>query len=125
MLKMTLLPDKYGVCRLNKEDNIPSWAYEGEFFSLTKTTDELSVLCLESNIPAGLKLEGDWRVLKVLGPLDFSLIGILSKISGILAQQDISIFAVSTYDTDYILVKNNKVENAVEVLEREGYEIIA
>jgi hypothetical protein len=80
---------------------------------------------LESNIPVGLKLESDWRVLKVLGPLDFSLIGILSKISGILAQQAISIFAVSTYDTDYILIKNDKVECAVEALRGEGYEVIA
>jgi uncharacterized protein len=122
-LTMKLLSEKYGVCRLDKEEAIPSWAYKGEFFSITKTADELSILCLEENIPADIRCEGDWRILKVEGPLDFSLIGILSKISGVLAHQDISIFAVSTYDTDYILVKESNVESAVEALNKDGYEI--
>jgi hypothetical protein len=123
-LTMKLLNDKYGVCRLEKEEPIPAWAYEGEFFSITKTEDELSILCLQEQIPDGIKFEGDWRILKVLGPLDFSLIGILSKISSILASHSISIFAVSTYDTDYILLKEGSLDEAVEALRREGYEII-
>jgi uncharacterized protein len=123
MLVMKLINESYGVCRLNKDEEIPAWAYEGELFSITKTDDELSILCLQENIPTGVKFEGDWRILKVEGPLDFSLIGILSKISGILALQSISIFAVSTYDTDYILVKENNINTAVEALRGQGYEI--
>jgi uncharacterized protein len=122
-LTMKLLGEKYGVCRLEKEEPIPAWAYKGEFFSISKTADEISILCLEENIPVETKYEGGWRVLKVEGPLDFSLVGILSKISGVLAEQEISIFSVSTYDTDYILVKDCNIERAIEALDREGYEI--
>ena len=77
-LTLKLLKEKYGVCRFNKSDSIPSWAFEGEFFSITKTEDELSIVTLEDKITPHIKCEKDWRVLKVEGPLDFSLIGILS-----------------------------------------------
>lgn len=123
-LTLRLLKQKYGVCKLNKDDLIPSWAQKGDFYSVTKTSDELSVVCLEENIPMGVKYEGQWRIFKIEGPLDFSLIGILSTISGILAEKSISIFAVSTYDTDYILLKDANEEKAVEALTEKDYEII-
>lgn len=123
-LTMKLLKEKYGVCRLDKTDSIPNWAKDSDFFSITKTLDELSIVCSQQNIPNDIKCEKDWRILKIEGPLDFSLIGILASISTILAQKEISIFAVSTYDTDYILVKDNDVDNAIEALVNEGYEII-
>ncbi len=124
-LIMKLLADKYGVCRLGSNDDLPKWAKDGEFFSITKTLDELSVVCCENNIPAEVTCEKDWRILKVEGPLDFALIGILASISTILAQAGISIFAISTYDTDYILVKDKDIENAINALSKEGHEIIA
>lgn len=71
-----------------------------------------------------MQQEGDWRVFKVLGPLDFSLVGILARISAVMAEQGISIFAVATYDTDYILVKEDKVQVAIETLRNAGYEIV-
>jgi hypothetical protein len=123
-LTIRLLEEKYGVCRLDNSEAIPNWAFGSEFYSITKTSDELSVLCLQRDIPEGVKYEGEWRVLKVLGPLDFSLIGILASISGLLAQSGISIFAVSTYDTDYILVKGCNVEKAIKALYNEGYKVI-
>ncbi len=123
MLVMKLINEIYGVCRLDREEKIPAWAYEGEIFSITKTDEELSIICLQKNIPAGIRFENSWRVLKIEGPLDFSLVGILSRISGILAEQNISIFAISTYDTDYILVKENNIKIAVEALRGQGYEI--
>lgn len=123
-LTLRLLKDKYGVCRLNKDDKIPSLALKGEFFSITKTDDELSIVCLEENIQGNIKCEKEWRILKILGPLDFSLIGILSKVSIVLAENRISIFAVSTYDTDYIMVKENDVDNAIKVLYDKGYDIL-
>lgn len=122
-LTMSLLKDKYAVCRLDKSETVPRWAFEGEFFSITKTTEELSIVCLQEKVPEGVRYEADWRILKIEGPLDFSLIGILSKISSLLAQNAISIFAVSTYDTDYILVKDKNIDSAVEVLQDEGYVI--
>jgi len=123
-LTMKLLKGKYGVCRLNKTDSIPGWAESGDFLSITKTCDELSIVVAEESIPDGIKCEKDWRILKVEGPLDFSLIGILASISTILARNRISIFAVSTYDTDYILVKSKDIDSAITALVNEGYEII-
>lgn len=120
-LTMTLLRSKLGAARLSKDEAIPQWAAKGEFFSITKTAEELSIVCPQELIPEGIKCERDWKALKVEGPLDFSLIGILSKISSALAVAGISIFAVSTYDTDYILVKEEKIESAIETLIKEGY----
>ena len=124
ILTMKLLNGKYGVCRLDKNELIPGWAQNSDFFSITKTSDELSIVCSQDDIPDDIKCEKDWRMLKILGPLDFSLIGILSSISTILAQKGISIFAISTYDTDYILVKNKDIDNAIAALIAERYEII-
>ena len=124
ILTMKLLKEKYGVCRLSKDELIPEWVKGSDFYSITKTYDELSIVCSEDCIPSNIKCENDWRILKVEGPLDFSLIGILSSISSILAQNKISIFAVSTYDTDYILVKNNDLDKAIESLIKERYEVI-
>ena len=124
ILTMKLLKEKYGVCRLNKNELIPEWAQNSDFFSITKTCDELSIVCSQDAIPNDIKCEKDWRILKIEGPLDFSLVGILASISTILAQKGISIFAISTYDTDYIFVKNKDIDNAIESLIKERYEII-
>lgn len=124
ILTMKLLKEQYGVCRLDKTALIPEWAQNSDFFSITRTSDELSIVCIDDNIPVHVKCEKDWRVLKVQGPLDFSLIGILASISAVLAQKGISIFAISTYDTDYILVKNKDIDDAIESLIKEGYEVI-
>lgn len=123
-LVMKLFKEKFGVCRLEIEALIPEWAQASQFYSITKTSDELSVVCSQDNIPDGIKCEKDWRILKIEGILDFSLIGILASISGILATNNISIFAISTYNTDYILVKEKDINNAVKVLSGEQYEII-
>ena len=124
ILTMKLLNEKYGVCRLNKTELIPDWVKNSNFFSITKTEDELSIVCCEDIVPTEIKCEKDWRVLKIEGPLDFSLIGILSSISTILAQKVISIFAISTFDTDYILVKDKDIDTAIEALVKEKYEVI-
>ncbi|MEA4849703.1 MAG: ACT domain-containing protein [Clostridiaceae bacterium] len=123
-LSMKLIKGLFGVCRLDRDELLPGWASRSSFYSITKTLDELSIVCSQDNIPKDIKCEKDWRILKVEGPLDFSLIGILSSISTILAQRGISIFAVSTYDTDYILVKDKDIDTAIAVLSKEGYEIL-
>ncbi|MEQ8198568.1 MAG: ACT domain-containing protein [Clostridiaceae bacterium] len=125
ILTMKLLEEKYGICRLDKTELIPEWSKNSNCFSITRTEDELSIVCSQDSIPDDIKCEKDWRILKVQGPLDFSLIGILASISTVLAQKGISIFAVSTYDTDYILVKNKDIDNATESLVNEGYEVTA
>lgn len=129
-LTMKLLKEKYVVCRLNRNDIIPIGEMKGEFFSITKTEDELSLVCLQENLPhmkcdfKNIKYEKDWRILKVEGPLDFSLVGILSAISSLMAKEQISIFALSTYDTDYILIKENNVDAAINTLLKNNYDVI-
>ncbi|WP_298839585.1 ACT domain-containing protein [Clostridium sp.] len=124
ILTMKVLAEKFGVCRLNKNALIPEWVGASNFYSVTKTSDELSIVCSQASIPSDIKCEKDWRILKIEGPLEFSLIGILSSISTILAKEGISIFAISTYDTDYILVKEKDIDNAINTLSNERYEII-
>lgn len=105
-LTLSVLEGRFGVCRLETGSEIPAWVYGSNFFSITRTPEELSIVCQESSIPsnisAGTRAEKGWNYLKVEGPLDFGLTGILAGISRALADNDISIFAVSTYDTDYI-----------------------
>lgn len=122
-LTLHLLPESFGVCRLDPGNPFPDWACKGDLFSITRTVDEWSVACLESLIPSNLQAEKSWRILKVVGPLDFSLTGIIAAISAVLAARQISIFAISTYDTDYILVKEKNIEHAVESLRQAGYVI--
>ena len=122
-LTICLLKDTYGIARLESAAAVPEWAMSGEFFSVTRTPDELSVVCPLIMIPAGAACERDWRILKIEGPLDFSLVGILAALSEVLARAGISIFAVSTYDTDYILVKGKDLANAVLALRACGHEV--
>jgi hypothetical protein len=117
-LSLTILDCVLAVCRLEKDDSVPQRAAAGSFYSITKTPDELSLVCEENFVPDGVKAEKGWRAFKVEGPLDFSLTGVLAGISGVLSEAGISIFAVSTYDTDYILVKKEKLEQAFQVLEK-------
>jgi len=120
---LLLLPETYAVCRLEKDAPAPDWGTRGLFFSVTRTEEELSVVCADAQVPGGVKREGAWRVLKVEGPLDFSLTGVLASLTVPLAREGISVFALSTYDTDYLLVKKEQLEKAVQALRGEGYAI--
>ncbi len=122
-LAIKLLNGVFGVCKLNNEEKFPEWAVNRHFYAVTKTAEELSVVCLQEDIPDNEQCERDWRLLKVMGILDFSLIGIIYSISEVLAEHKISIFVISTYDTDYILVKDKDVDKALNALS-EKYEII-
>ena len=123
-LKFEVLVDTLGVCQLPANQSIPQWAYQGEFYSITKTTAELSIVCSEVVIPEAVICERGWRALKIAGILDFSLVGILSVVSTILAKAGVSIFAISTYNTDYILVKATDLECALQALDHEGYDVV-
>jgi hypothetical protein len=116
MLKLLVLQETIGIARLRAGELIPDWAQNGIFFSITRTIDELSVVCEEKYIPNSFKSERGWRCFKVEGPLDFGLTGILSSLASPLAIEKISIFAISTYDTDYLLVKKENFEKAKEIL---------
>ena len=125
-MKLTLevLSGKIGVCKLDAQSIVPTWAGQGKFFSITKTMEELSIVCSEVNIPKDVLCERGWMIFKVQGTLDFGLVGILAKITAALANAGLSIFAVSTYNTDYILVKEKDLEDAIIALRNDGHEII-
>src|SRR5512140_3323027 len=114
MLRLQVLPESFAVCRLDPSAALPGWAQTGSFFSITRTQDELSIVCLESSIPADVLSEPGWRGFKIVGPLDFALIGILAGLSNALAQVGVSLFALSTYDTDYLLVRAKDLPRAIE-----------
>jgi hypothetical protein len=121
--KLQLLPDTYAVCRLEKNAPAPDWGTGGLFSSITRTEEELSVVCPDAHVPDGVRRQGGWRVLKVEGPLDFSLTGVLASLTAPLAREGISVFALSTYETDYLLVKREQLEKAIQALREEGYEV--
>ena len=120
---LTILPEILSICRLDKDAAIPAWALASRFFSLTRTAEELSVVAPQAQVPEGIKRDPGWRGLKVEGPLDLSATGVLASLTGPLAEGGISVFAVSTYDTDYLLVKEENLEEAVIVLSRNGHKI--
>jgi hypothetical protein len=118
-LTLTALAGSYSVCRLGPSATIPGWVPGGGFVSVTRTADELSIVCPAGNVPSGVRAETGWRVLQVQGPLDFALTGILAALATTLAGAGISLFAISTYDTDFILVKD--LVGAVKALRLAGH----
>ncbi|HEV2093281.1 MAG TPA: ACT domain-containing protein [Rubrobacter sp.] len=122
-LRLSLLAVHVSVCRLDTESKIPDWAVESGFFSVTRTTEELSVVCPEGSVPEDVRCEGGWRVLKLEGPFGFSEVGVLVSVAGPLAGAGVSVFAVSTYDTDYVLVKEEQLRPAVAALRGRGHEV--
>ncbi len=105
-LNLSILPDMYAVCRMPSKTDIPTWGIASSFYSVTRTSDELSIVCESKAVPARVKAKRNWRIIKVKGPLDFSLTGILASLAVPLANAHISIFAISTFDTDYLLVQD-------------------
>jgi hypothetical protein len=123
-LTLSLLADNFSICRLGPEESIPPWALAGEFFSITRTKEELSFVCSQEVVPAGVQSEAGWRCLMVEGPLGFSMTGILASLTTSLAEVGISIFAISTFDTDYLLVKADNLERAVLKLKEAGHHVV-
>lgn len=120
MLTLSILPDTYAICRLDR-DAVPLWAAANDFISITRTTDELSIVCCDHNVPDNVTCDRGWRVFKVEGPLDLSLTGVLASLAGPLAEAQINLFVVSTYDTDYLLVKEANLMQAVDVLRQASH----
>lgn len=120
-MKLKALPHALTVCKLADASEID---LNRDFYFLERTDEELSLVCRTEDTPANTAERDDgWRAFRIEGVLDFSLIGILSKISAILSENKIGIFAVSTYNTDYILVKEQNFERALQVLAEAGYKV--
>jgi uncharacterized protein len=120
-LNLLVLKETFAVCRLAAGAEIPDWAWNGPFVSVTRTADETSIVCLMDQAPAGITVERDWRCIKVAGPLAFNQVGLLGALLNPLSEAEISIFAVSTYDTDYLLLKERDLEVAVYTLMQAGH----
>jgi hypothetical protein len=125
LVPLKVLNDHLAICRSDKDEPLPRWAKAsaGEFFSATRTRDELSIIIADSRAPREGKCEHDWRLLMVKGPLAFNLVGIIAGLSGTLADAGVSIFALSTYDTDYIMVKQADLDRALAALRQVGYPV--
>jgi hypothetical protein len=122
-LTVVVYPEAYAICRLGPEAPVPSWAAHARFLSITRTESELSIVCEEQPVPADVHAERDRRLMHVEGTLAFALTGVLASLAGPLATAGISVFAVSTYDTDYLLVSNENLQEATEVLETAGHAV--
>ena len=122
-LLLRVLEETFVVCQLPLDYELPLSSLQGEFVSITRTSDELSLVCNANNVPPNAKCESGWRCLKVEGVLEFSLVGILSRLSTVLAEAGISIFAVSTFNTDYLLVKSESLGDAVSALRKAGIRV--
>ena len=124
-LNLRLLPGEFAVCRLSPDTPIPAWALVAKgFVSITRTADELSIVCAEELTPEDAKCERNWRVFKMEGPFDFALTGILVSVAKPLNEAGISILAISTFDTDYVMVKSKDADKAVATLKSAGHSVI-
>jgi hypothetical protein len=124
-LSLSSIPERFAVCQIDHQAKIPDWAFEGEFSFISRTPDELSIICPANFIPPEIQYVAGWRGLKIEGPFDFNEIGVLAAITAPLAQAHISLLTVSTFDTDYIFLQESQFETAVDILEAVGHEIDA
>jgi uncharacterized protein len=126
-LKYRVLVDRLAVCRFDSDARIPAWSLAGGFFCVVRTRDELSIVCREDvcpedHMPDGAPTERGWLAMKLEGPFPFSMTGVLASFLQPLAEARIPIFAISTFDTDYVLIKRENLKRAVAALGAAGHE---
>lgn len=124
IMNFTVLREKYSIFKFKNESVLPDWVFSSDFYSITKTKDELSVIALQHDlISEDILYSNDWRIFKIAGPLDFSLVGIVADIAAIFKEKKIPIFTISTYETDYILVKQKDLNIGIKALRDNGHQI--
>ena len=114
---------EFAACRLPADAPLPGWAQGSRFCSVTRTDDELSVLCEAERVPSGVTIERGWRLLQVVGPLPFDAVGIMVAFVSPLAQAGVPVLTLATYDTDYVLVPGAKLSMALMALQRAGHHL--
>ena len=120
---LTVLPGSFAIVHLAADAPFPRWAAQGNFFSVTRTSDDVSVVCAEDQVPKDVRAEASWRILKVKGPFALSEVGVLAGLSAPLAEAKVSLFAISTFDTDYLLVNEKQLLAAIAALRGAGHRI--
>ena len=123
-LTLLALHGRYGICRLASDEPVPTWGLQVEFFSVTRTAEELSIVCAETQIPTTVLCESGWRLFKIDAIMDFSLVGIVAGISAALSGANIGIFVLTTYKTEYILVRQPDFAAAAIALRTAGYTVL-
>jgi hypothetical protein len=121
-MRLHLLPGRYAVARLDPGQTLPSWP-SGAFVSITRTSGELSIICDEAVVPRDVRAERGWRCMSVEGPIPFEVTGVAASITTPLAAARISVFLIATYDTDYLLVKEEHLERARQALRRAEHDV--
>ena len=122
-LHIALVPGRFAVCRLPAESPVPAWADGSLFVSVTRTRDELSVVCEDERVPPDAICERDYAAMRVVGTLAPNLVGVLASLAGPLAEAHVPILAIGTYDTDYVLVRRDDLGRAVDALRRAGHDL--
>ena len=122
--RLAVHPGSFAIYQLAPGTPLPAWTLEGPFCSVTRTLEELSIVCSESSVPDDVVADHGWRLLSVQGRLDISLVGVLAGLTGTLARAGITLFAISTYDTDHLLVRADDVVAATRALVAAGYGVI-
>ncbi len=122
-LTISVLPEHLAICRLDADADVPSWAQKGSFVSLTRTRDELTVICPEESVVPEAKASTGWRAFKLEGPFDLDLVGLLVSVVAPLAQAGVSVLPIGTYDTDYVLVRQTQLEASIRALRFIGCEV--
>lgn len=122
-LKFTWIQESFAICRLAAGSPVPLWACEGRLFSITSTADELSIVCLAAQVPDGVQHEGGWQCFKLIGPFPFGETGVLKSFIQPLSDNAVPIFAISTFDTDYVLVKEEFVGHSLDLWQAAGHQL--
>jgi hypothetical protein len=125
LLTLTVFPNLYAICRLDPRSAVPDWATGNDFVSVSRTSDELSIVCPEANVPSAVARTSGWRVLKCEGPLDNALTGIMASLAEPLADANVSIFPIATHDTDYLLIRESQLDVAINALTSYGHAVRA
>jgi len=120
---LTVVPETLAIVRLSADATLPAWATQGAFFSVTRTRDELSIVCAAQQVPSDSAAETGWRALKVAGPFALSEVGVLAALAAPLAKASVSLFVLSTFDTDYLLVSEKQLVAAIAALRNAGHHI--
>ncbi len=122
-LRLELMPERIAICRLDADAPLPPWALAARYWSITRTPDELSVVCPEAAVPSSVAASRGWCALRFEGPLPLDQTGILASVTTPLAQARVSVFALATYDTDYVLIPAAQQGQAIAALEAAGHSI--
>jgi uncharacterized protein len=124
-VRLRTLPDLYAIVRLDPDAAVPDWVYDGPFWSVTRSDSELSIVCSEEDLPDEASAERGWCALELVGPHDFTLTGVVASLVSPLADDEVPIFILSTFETDYLLVRETDFPRAVESLRSVGHSVDA